>query len=61
MTKLEGKTAIAAVKDLFSAHPDGLKEIVRTVLQEVLEAEMTQALGALRQPKAPPRERSIRS
>ena len=46
MTKLEGKTRIATVKELFSTHPDGLKEIVRTVLQEVLEAEMTEALAA---------------
>jgi transposase-like protein len=46
MTKLEGKTTIAAVKELFAAHPDGLKEVVRAVLQELLETEMTEALGA---------------
>jgi putative transposase len=46
MTKLESRTTIAAVKDLFATHPDGLKEVVRAVLQEVLEAEMTEALGA---------------
>src|SRR5262245_53086808 len=46
MTKTEGKTAIASVKELFAAHPDGLKEIVRSVLQEALEAEMTGVLGA---------------
>jgi transposase-like protein len=46
MTKLEGNTPIAAVEDLFAAHPDGLKEIVRAVLQELLETEMTEALRA---------------
>jgi transposase-like protein len=28
MTKLEGKTTVATVKELFAAHPNGLKEIV---------------------------------
>ena len=46
MTKTEGKPAIAAVKELFAASPDGLREIVRAVVQEMLEAEMTDALGA---------------
>ena len=46
MTKSEAKPAIAAVNDLFSASPDGLREIVRAVMQEMLEAEMTDALGA---------------
>ena len=46
MTKTEAKPAIAAVKELFSSSPDGLREIVRAVVQEVLEAEMTDALGA---------------
>jgi putative transposase len=55
MTKLEGKTRIATVKELFSTHPDGLKEIVRTVLQEVLEAEMTEALAAEKGERSPSR------
>ena len=46
MTKTEGKPAIAAVKELFAASPDGLREIVRAVVQEMLEAEMTDVLGA---------------
>jgi hypothetical protein len=46
MTKSQGKPAIAAVNDLFMASPDGLRKIVRAVLQEMLEAEMTDALGA---------------
>jgi transposase-like protein len=50
MTKREAKPAIAAVNELFSElfskGPDGLREIVRAVMQEMLEAEMTDALGA---------------
>jgi putative transposase len=46
MTKVENKPAIAAVKELFAQNPDGLKELVRAVMQEMLEAEMTDALGA---------------
>src|SRR3984957_5018879 len=46
MTKSEAKPAIAAVNELFSKSPDGLGEIVRAVMQEMLEAEMTDALGA---------------
>ena len=46
MTKTEAKPAIAAVNELFAKSPDGLREIVRAVMQEMLEAEMTDALGA---------------
>lgn len=46
MTKIEAKPAIAAVNELFAKSPDGLREIVRTVMQEMLEAEMTDAVGA---------------
>ncbi len=56
MTKTEGKPAIAAVKELFAASPDGLREIVRAVVQEMLEAEMTDALAPGRaNGHAPPR------
>jgi transposase-like protein len=48
MTRIEAKPALAAVKELFSQKPDGLREVVRAVLQEVLEAEMTEAVGAAR-------------
>ena len=46
MTKTEGKPAIAAVKELFAGSPEGLRELVRAVVQEMLEAEMADALGA---------------
>jgi putative transposase len=46
MTKSEAKPAISAVNELFAKSPDGLREIVRAVMQEMLEAEMTDALGA---------------
>ncbi len=46
MTKNEGKSAIAALNELFAASQDRLREIVRAVMQEMLEAEMTDALGA---------------
>ena len=46
MTKTESKPAIAAVNELFAKSPDGLREIVRAVMQEMLEAEMTDALAA---------------
>src|SRR6201985_3424127 len=46
MTKSKAKPAIAAVNELFAKSPDGLREIVRAVMQEMLEAEMTDALGA---------------
>ena len=46
MTTKEAKPEIAAVNELFSKSPDGLREIVRAVMQEMLEAEMTDALGA---------------
>ncbi|RVG23264.1 IS256 family transposase, partial [Sinorhizobium meliloti] len=40
MTKTEGKAASAAVKDILLSNLDGLREVIRTVMQEVLEAEM---------------------
>jgi putative transposase len=46
MTKIEAKPGMASVNELFSKSPDGLREIVRAVMQEMLEAEMTDALGA---------------
>jgi len=46
MTKTESKTVSAAVKDILVSNPDGLREIIRVMMQEVLEAEMEQALGA---------------
>src|SRR5688500_5946872 len=46
MTEAKSKLALAAAKELIRGNPDGLREIVRAVLQEILEAEMTDALGA---------------
>ncbi len=46
MTKTEGNPTLSLVKDVLAAQPDGLREIVRAVMQEMLEAEMTDALGA---------------
>src|SRR3982750_2573483 len=46
MAEVQGKLSVAAAKELLKGSPDGLREVVRAVLQEVLEAEMTDALGA---------------
>lgn len=40
MTRTEVKPAISAVKDLMALEPDALREIVRSVMQTMLEAEM---------------------
>jgi transposase-like protein len=55
MTKSEGKPALTIVKDLLGANPDGLREVVRAVMQEMLEAEMTDALGAEKGERTPAR------
>ncbi len=55
MTKTEGKAASAAVKDILLSNPDGLREVIRTVMQEVLEAEMDEALGAAKGERTPER------
>jgi putative transposase len=46
MTRTEVKPAISAVKELMAHEPDALREIVRSVMQTMLEAEMDEALGA---------------
>lgn len=55
MTKTEGKTASAAVKDILLSNPDGLREVIRAVMQEVLEAEMDEELGAAKGKRTPDR------
>ncbi|MDX8507413.1 IS256 family transposase, partial [Mesorhizobium captivum] len=55
MTESESKTASAAVKDILLHSPDGLREVIRTVMQEVLEAEMDEALGASKGERTPER------
>jgi putative transposase len=46
MTKLKLAPAGAEMKALMQSDPDGLRSVVQAVVQEVLEAEMTEALGA---------------
>src|SRR3546814_15290493 len=46
MTRTEIKPAVSAVKELLAQEPDALRELVRSVMQAMLEAEMDEALGA---------------
>ncbi|GAA0303032.1 IS256-like element ISRm5 family transposase [Sphingomonas oligophenolica] len=46
MIRNESKPSIAAVKELMGANHDKLRAIVQDLLQEMLEGEMTEALGA---------------
>lgn len=46
MTKNEGKSASATVKEILLEEPDVVRELMRVALQEILEAEMDQTLGA---------------
>src|SRR5438309_3217758 len=46
MTKRQGKSGTIDVKALLREDEEILRALVRTALQEVLEAEMTEALGA---------------
>lgn len=55
MTKIENKSACNAIKELVLQNPDGLREVIRAVLQEVLEAEMDEALGASKGERTPGR------
>src|SRR3974390_3421382 len=48
MTKRQGKIGTIDVKALLTGDEEFLRALVRTALQEVLEAEMTEALGAER-------------
>ncbi|CUA99162.1 IS256 family transposase [Pannonibacter indicus] len=55
MTKSKGKTASASVKEILLSHPDGLRNVIRAVMQEVLEAEMDEAPGAAKSERTPER------
>jgi putative transposase len=55
MTKSEGKPTLATVTDLLAANPDSLRAVVRAVMQEMLEAEMTDVLGAEKSERTPAR------
>src|SRR5206468_7972503 len=46
MTKKQGRSGTIDVKALLAEDEEFLRALVRTALQEVLEAEMTEALGA---------------
>jgi putative transposase len=46
MTKVEDRTVAKLAKEALFSDRDGLRELFRSVLQEVLEAEMTEAVGA---------------
>jgi transposase-like protein len=46
MTKRQGKSGTIDVKALMAEDDEFLRALVRTALQEVLEAEMREALGA---------------
>lgn len=46
MTKNEGKSASATVKEILLEEPDVVRELMCVALQEVLEAEMDHTLGA---------------
>ena len=46
MTKRQGKSGTIDVKALLAEDEEFLRVLVRAALQEVLEAEMTEALGA---------------
>ena len=46
MTKRQGKSGTIDVKALLREDEEFLRALVRTALQEVLEAEMTEVLGA---------------
>src|SRR5207237_2692972 len=46
MTKRQGKSGTIDVKALLAEDEEFLRALVRTALQEALEAEMTEALGA---------------
>lgn len=54
MARTESKPAAAAVKRAFE-HPDMLRERVRGVLQEFLDAEMDEALPAGKSERTPQR------
>ena len=53
MTVAQAKLSVAAAKELLKGDPDGRRGVVRAVLREVPEAEVTDALGAARASAAP--------
>jgi len=48
MTKTENRTTVAAVRDILLSNPDALREMIRAVMQQVLKAEVDEAIGQKR-------------
>lgn len=48
MTKSNGRDAVIKIKELFGAHDELIREGLQGWLQQILESEMTEALGAAR-------------
>jgi putative transposase len=46
MTRKKGNRSLAEIKALLEEESDFLRPMVRTVIQEFLEAEMAEAVGA---------------
>ena len=46
MTRKENNSSVAEIKALIAEDSDFLRPMVRTVIQEFLEAEMTEVAGA---------------
>ena len=55
MTKRQGRSGTIDVKALMASDEEFLRALVRTALQEVLEAEMTEVLGAEKGERTPGR------
>jgi Transposase, Mutator family len=56
MTKRQGKSGTINLKAVLAEDEEFLRALVRTALQEVLEAEMTEALGAEKGERASSRQ-----
>ena len=55
MTRIEGKSASAAVKDILPSGPEGLSQVIRAVMQGILETGMDEAPGARKDERTPER------
>jgi putative transposase len=55
MTEKRGKAEVVDVKELLAGDEDFLRTLMRAALQEVLEAEMTEAVGAGKGERTPAR------
>src|SRR6201988_191112 len=56
MTKRQGKSGTIDIKAVLAEDEEFLRALVRTALQEVLEAEMAEAFGAEKGERAPGRQ-----